>query len=93
MKKGPYPLGPCIIGDSVGDQILNMFDKESQQTLRRVADDYGELADPYIPTGVSALESADSALESADSSANSAKVSVWVRGLKIYNEVLVSNKD
>ena len=72
-----------------------MFDKESQLPLRRVrwrvkliykpADDYGESADGYIPTGVSVLESADSELESAnsstDSNADAAKVDVWVWAL------------
>ena len=38
------------------------------------ADDYGQSANDDIPTGVSALESADSELEPA----NSAKVGVWV---------------
>ena len=48
-------------------------------------DDYGESADDDIPTGVSALESADSELESADSNADSnAKVCLWVRALIHY---------
>ena len=39
--KGLYPQGSCTIGrfpsgDSVGGKILNMFDKESRPTLRRV---------------------------------------------------------
>ena len=49
------------------------------QLYKESVDDYGESADPYIPTGVKALEPADSELKSADSSADSAKVSVWVR--------------
>ena len=41
-----------------------------------LADDYGESADVYIPTGLSALEL-------ADSSTDSAKVGVWVRAFKL----------
>ena len=46
-----------------------------------------ESADDYIPTGGSALESANSELESANSSTNSnadpPKISVWVRALML----------
>ena len=65
--KGPYPLDRSTVywpnpvnrfpsGDSVGGQILNMFNSES--------------AKPYISTGESALESADLEPESADSTAD-----------------------
>ena len=52
------------------------------------ADDYGELADNYLPTctGRSALKSADSELESvdsiADSIANPPKIGGWVRAFR-----------
>ena len=41
------------------------------QLSAEFADNYGEMADYYIPTGALALEPADSELESANSSADS----------------------
>ena len=58
MYRCPTRVGRFQSSDSVGGQILSMFNK----------DDYVELADDYIPTGRSALESANSELESANSS-------------------------
>ena len=40
------------------------------------------MADNFIPTGQSAIESADSELESAVSIADPPKIDVWVRALK-----------
>ena len=57
-----------------------MFDTDSQPTLLIIGRGYGQSADNDIPTGVSALESANSEIESADS-ADSAKVGVWVWAL------------
>ena len=61
-----------------------MFNRDSQLTLHRVvesADDYGESDNNHIPTGGSALESADSELESPNystgSNADSLEIDVW----------------
>ena len=88
--KVPYPLerstvGRFLSGDSVGDHILNMFNMDSRPTLQRVAGDFGELSDNYIPKGDLAVKSADSVVESANSTADSTadppKIGVLVRAL------------
>ena len=73
----PISVGQFLSGDSVGGQILNMFDMDSRPTLQTVSWRYGESADDDIPTGVSSLES-------VDSNADSAKVDVWVWPFSIY---------
>ena len=64
-----------------------MFEKESW-LYGGSANDYGESAEDCIPTGGSAIESADWEIETADSTvdstADSPKVGVWVRALNVY---------
>ena len=45
--------------------------------------EYGEFSDPYIPTGGSALESADSELESVDSNPDPPKIGVCVQAFTL----------
>ena len=64
-----------------------MFNMHSQPTLRRLGRWLWRVDDNYIPTGGSALESADSELESADSSADSnadpPEIGLWVRASSV----------
>ena len=82
----PYPLGWRTI-----DRFLSVYSLRATQSvvkyqtclIRKVgrlygesANDYGELADNYIPTGGSAIESPDWEIESSNSTAESPKVGV-----------------
>ena len=72
----------CGYGTSVGGQILNMFNTDSQPTLHNC-----QPTDDYIPTGTLGLKSANLELESADSStdsnANPTRIGVCVRAFKV----------
>ena len=68
-------------GDSVGGQILNMFDMDSRLMIMD--------SQLMIPTGASVLESADLELEladsSADSNANPKRIGVWDEPLELIS--------
>ena len=79
--KGPYPLDES----AVARQESADSSQWSKFNIKLVK--YGKSANDYIPTGGSALESADSELGSADSSADSnadpPKIGVSVRALNL----------
>ena len=84
LTKGPYPLERLPSGDSVGGQILNIFNMDSQPTLQRVGRQLWRVGQrlhnacthtPIVEELAldSALESADYSPESADYNANPPK--------------------
>ena len=86
MHQHPMEIDRFPSGDSVGSQILNMFNTDGQPTLSRVGCHYGESVKNNIPTDGLLLTSVDSELESADSSADSnadpPKIGVWVQAIQ-----------
>ena len=107
VPKGPYPLEQRTIGrvksanshrpipvggDTIGGQILNMFNTENRPTLRRICQRlwtisrrlyYTRTHTPIVEESALelALESADSSSESADSNVDSPKIGTWVQAL------------
>ena len=78
-NKGLYPLDGSTVGrfpsgDSVGDEILNMFDMENRLTLRRIGR-------RLYCTHTHSPIFEELVLESGVSNADSPKIGVWVRAL------------
>ena len=103
-NKGPYPLEQRTIGrfqstnssrgNTIGGQILNMFNSESRPTLQRIGHRLWRIGlQLYYPHThrliveesalESVLESADSSSKSADSNADSQKISLWVWAFRL----------
>ena len=101
--KGPYPLEQHTIsqfplagsyrGNTIGGQILNMFNTESRPTVQRIGRRLWRIGRrlyyPHTHTLIveesaleSVLESADYISKSVDSNADSPKIGLWVWALR-----------
>ena len=76
------------LGNTIGGQILNMFNTESWPTLQRIGHQlyYPHTHTPIVKKSAleSMLESSDYSSKSADSNADSPKIGLWVWALSLF---------